>query len=271
MKLCNTCKEEKQYDLFHKCTSSPDGYAYTCKKCSLEFSKKYTTETLRGRIASLVSVAKQRSKKLGMPYDISTEHIENLWRLQNSKCAYTGFEMNIRGDWQVSIERIDPSGSYTKDNVCLICLELNVHYQWNIEKINYFKSLPKWKGVNVAYQDLTYLRKKMYSARKRAKDWEVKKRFMNDIKCDLTLQSLFSILVKQEGLCAYSGIVMTHVPNDDRSVSIERIDPRKGYYYGNIVLICQIFNVGDHRVENNDVYETYPVWNKEKCGFFLEK
>ena len=271
MKQCNICKEEKQFDLFHKCTSSPDGYAYTCKKCGAEFSKKYTTETLRGRISSLVSVAKQRSKKLGMPYDISTEHIENLWRLQNGKCAYTGLEMNIRGDWQVSIERIDPSGGYTPDNTCLICLELNVQYQWNIEKIHHFKSLSRCKGVNVAYQDLTYLRKKMYSARERAKGWEDKKRFMDNRKCDLTLQCLFSMLVKQEGLCAYSGVVMTNVSNDDRSVSIERIDPRKGYYYDNIVLVCQIFNVGDHRVENNDVYETYPIWNKEKCGIFLEK
>lgn len=271
MKQCNICKEQKHLDLFHKCTSSPDGYAYTCKKCGAEYSKKYTTETLRGRIGALVRVAKQRSKKLSTPFDITVEYIENLWKLQNGKCAYTGFEMNTRGDWQVSIERIDPSSGYTRDNVCLICLELNVHYQWNDEKINYFKSLPKWKGVNVAYQNLTYLRKKMYSARKRAKEWENKKRFMDDRKCDLTLQSLFSMLVKQEGLCAYSGIVMTHVSNDDRSVSIERINPRKGYYYDNIVLVCQIFNVGDHRVENNDVYDTYPVWTREKCEIFLEK
>ena len=65
----------------------------------------------------------------------------------------------------------------------------------------------------------------------------------------------------------------TNLPISDFSLvfSPERIDPRKGYYYDNIVLVCQIFNVGDHRVENNDVYETYPVWNKEKCGIFLEK
>jgi len=270
MKQCNTCKEQKQLNAFHKCTSSPDGYAYTCKQCSAEFSKKYTTETTRGRISSLVRVAKQRSKKLQQPCDISIDYIEGLWKLQDGRCAYTGLKMNIRGDWQVSIERIDPSRGYTRDNTCLICLELNVQYQWNNEKITHFRSLPRWKGVNVAYQDLTYLRKKMYSARKRAKEWDGKKRFMDDRKCDLSLQSLFSILVKQEGLCAYSGIIMTHVSNDDRSVSIERIDPRKGYYHDNIVLVCQIFNVGDHRVENTDMHETYPTWNQEKCGIFLK-
>lgn len=270
MKKCNACNEYKQIDFFHKCHIAPDGHAYTCKECSKIISKRYVNETLRGRISSLCRVAKQRTKKKEGVWDITIEYIETPWNEQRGNCAYTNIPMNIRGDWQVSFERIDPVKGYTKGNVCLICLELNVNYQWTPGKIEYFKTLPRWQGINVAYQDLKYLRKKMYSARERAKHWDTTKRFMENYKCDLNLQCLFDILVCQQGLCSYSGIEMTHEAHNDRSVSIERKDPRKGYYKENIVLICQIFNVGDHRVENEDVYNTYPSWSKEKCEIFLK-
>ena len=42
--------------------------------------------------------------------------------------------MNTHGDWQVSVERLDESEGYTKDNVVLVALETqNAYAQWSKE------------------------------------------------------------------------------------------------------------------------------------------
>jgi hypothetical protein len=39
-KLCNNCHEVKDVSLFYRRSASRDGYAASCKKCSLEYQKK---------------------------------------------------------------------------------------------------------------------------------------------------------------------------------------------------------------------------------------
>jgi len=50
----------------------------------------------------------------------------------------------------------------------------------------------------------------------------------------------------QGGLCAYSGLKMTHVRGEGRvqtNISIDRIDSSKGYEPGNVVLCCFAVNL----------------------------
>lgn len=46
----------------------------------------------------------------------------------------------------------------------------------------------------------------------------------------------------QGGICAYTGWNMTLTPKDPTSVSIERIDNKKGYTPDNTILVCNIAN-----------------------------
>ena len=66
--------------------------------------------------------------------EITIEYLIELWEKQRGRCYYLNVPMNTRGEWQVSVERIDESKGYTKDNIVLATLETqNAHAQWSKE------------------------------------------------------------------------------------------------------------------------------------------
>lgn len=282
MKTCNLCKNEKELTEFNKMTRSPDGHAYTCRPCGKVFSKNQTN-TIKGRISCLCSSAKQISAKRQQIFELSSDIIYKMWESQCGKCAYSGMQMNARGDWQVSLERKDPKRGYELDNICLICLELNVSEQWSPEKLATLKTLPRFIDIDYSDEkiesfrytashkgkiDLVFIRKKVYSSRERVKRWAGKTRNMEDTLSTLTLEDVVSLLREQKGLCAYSSFQMDFKKRSDFALSIERKDSRRGYYRENVLLVCKIFNVGDHKVESVEENDSYPVWSKDKFDYF---
>ncbi len=84
----------------------------------------------------------------------------------------------------------------------------------------------------------SYLKQRIVIARKRAMKREM------DFSEDVTIDYLVSILSRQEGLCALTGIHMTHGGGmTDTAMSIDRIDSRIGYIPGNLQLVCHRVNV----------------------------
>lgn len=66
-----------------------------------------------------------------------------------------------------------------------------------------------------------------------------------NLECDITLDFLYQLYKKQEGLCALSGIKMTYDVLSGRTstnISIDKIDPIKGYTQDNIQLVCMAVN-----------------------------
>lgn len=156
MKKCCYCKDYKSLDDF----SSPKQGA--CKLCVKEYNKNYRAKTLvkrarankewrqnnkehqkerqynyyatiKGRIQNCVKGAKKRAGIKKIPYDISIEFIAELWSKQDGKCALTRIDFSVpqeRNDrkaspFSPSIDRIDCSKGYTKDNVRLVCIAVN--------------------------------------------------------------------------------------------------------------------------------------------------
>lgn len=75
-----------------------------------------------------------------------------------------------------------------------------------------------------------------------------KNRAISKLKCEfnLTHEHLMWLFEKQGGLCYYSGLKMTFITSNgkvDTNVSIDRIEPNKGYIIGNVVLCCYYINV----------------------------
>jgi len=72
---------------------------------------------------NLSRMASQAKKREGG--DISTEFLLNMWIEQDGKCALTGLQMiwgqGIVSAMNVSIDRIDQTRGYYKDNVRLVC------------------------------------------------------------------------------------------------------------------------------------------------------
>lgn len=89
--------------------------------------QRKSRNTLRGSINSKVSSARQRAKNKKLDFDIDIDFIQSLWNYQEGKCALTGKPMTYRGKKNsqesfdsFSIDRIDSSKGYVKDNIQLV-------------------------------------------------------------------------------------------------------------------------------------------------------
>lgn len=70
---------------------------------------------------------RKRATQRGMGFDLDREWIVDICKRQDGKCFYTGWEMAItEGARMVSVDRIDSSKGYTKDNCVLACVAANV-------------------------------------------------------------------------------------------------------------------------------------------------
>lgn len=90
MKTCNKCKETKELSLFKKKASIKSGYAATCKKCAVEYSKQHYEANKQKRLeyaqayrennVEKVSVAKRASYSKNRDYYSAAN---KRWRLEN--------------------------------------------------------------------------------------------------------------------------------------------------------------------------------------------
>lgn len=75
-------------------------------------------------------------------------------------------------------------------------------------------------------------------------------------KCDVDVNYLMHLWDTQKGLCALSGVPMTHTsrPIDDRryNVSLDRIDSSKNYTKANVQLVTQTANICKHSLVQED-------------------
>lgn len=75
-----------------------------------------------------------RAKRKGLEFDLDMDFLFDLWTLQNSKCALTGWPLELKThytdrEFTASLDRIDCHRGYTKDNV-----------QWTHRDVNRLKN-----------------------------------------------------------------------------------------------------------------------------------
>jgi hypothetical protein len=67
-------------------------------------------------------------------HTISVRDLISIWRKQRGRCHWLDIPLNLTGDWQVSIERLDESVGYVIDNIVLVALETqSPSKQWTSE------------------------------------------------------------------------------------------------------------------------------------------
>jgi len=102
------------------------------------------------------------------------------------------------------------------------------------------------KFIRRAHTKLKHARKKQ------GKEW------------DLTPEILFQIYEEQDGKCYLSGRCMSHTIAEgvkDLNISIDRIDPDKGYTKENISLCCVRANLIKHTLTNSELKDwTRAIW-----------
>ena len=111
------------------------------KSCSTQCLGKFahldnwhtTSLDYRIRCSRLSHIAKNRAKKINCAFDLSPEFIINMWEDQQGRCALSGREFDltkpkphekVRSN-AVSLDKIDAQKGYTKDNVRLVCFQVN--------------------------------------------------------------------------------------------------------------------------------------------------
>ena len=124
VKVCSRCKESKPLSAFGKCSKTKDGLLWHCKECQKKVGLKYRGKYPRNALTrGLIRALKRRPTS----NPITSDELWQMWKDQGGRCQLTGVEMVWYGGNgrvlpnSISIDRIDSTKGYEKDNVRLIC------------------------------------------------------------------------------------------------------------------------------------------------------
>lgn len=116
MKTCPVCKLEKESTSFNKNNKRYDKLQSCCRDCQKSKGKKYKAENPDKRALSNI---RQRAKDLGIAFDLELSDLSGTFM-----CPVFNIELergtrhNFR--FSPSVDRIDPTKGYTKDNIQIL-------------------------------------------------------------------------------------------------------------------------------------------------------
>ena len=124
MKKCSKCGKENLLSEFFKDASRKDGFSYWCKECdSKRIGKHQRKQYLKNPLKFILNNAKYRAKKKGIPFDLSEDDLEipEVCPVFKKPFIY-GCGLN---EFSISIDRIDNSKGYVKENVIIVSYKAN--------------------------------------------------------------------------------------------------------------------------------------------------
>jgi hypothetical protein len=127
-KLCARCLEIKKLGQFCADKKVSDGHGSYCKPCTADWTKEWRSSSPTRRLALALNTSKSVAKKKGLIHTLTLAELVNLWNSQNGKCYYSGVQMRYDGGGEpesVSVDRVDSSKGYMKNNVVLCCVYVN--------------------------------------------------------------------------------------------------------------------------------------------------
>jgi len=134
LKYCRQCDTVKTRDGFR---NRQGGYTIDsiCRECSHQSVRDYRG-TVRGRSAEILRRVKNRAKSKNLEFNLDRDWIEKKLISICDRCELTGIKFTHPYQAKVgyypfslSVDRINSSKGYTKDNVRFIILQLNAALQ----------------------------------------------------------------------------------------------------------------------------------------------
>jgi len=106
--------------------------------------------TTEQRLRYKFSVSKSDAARRNIAFTLTADNIIQMWRQQNGICPYTNKRMTLsvgKGlfwrNWSMSIDRLDPSGDYSPDNVVLCRYDANrKKHRKNFFSLDFMKTYP---------------------------------------------------------------------------------------------------------------------------------
>ena len=165
-KLCHYCKTVKHYSAYRKINlntykgrklhgfrrSEKTLHYSVCKSCeSLKMKERYT----KNPVPQMLSNAKIRAKKKGVPFKITAAHIRSIWPADNNcpilKVKFDMGYSKVPGKkkdkfYAPSLDRVEPKLGYVPGNLLIVCDIVNrVKQDASIEILEQvFKFYKKW-------------------------------------------------------------------------------------------------------------------------------
>lgn len=97
--------------------------ALYCRKCMRD---RETRRNTNNPVKVRLDYARDRAVKLKREFDLDIDFIKLLIEKQQNRCNLSGIPFDREGKFSFSIDRIDSSKGYTKDNVQLVSQYVNV-------------------------------------------------------------------------------------------------------------------------------------------------
>ena len=135
-KYCHGCDSIHPTTEFHSDKSQQDGLQSNCKKIKSQQQRKCKS-TYDGFIKNNFKDLSHNAKRRNIQVDITIQDVYNLYKQQNGLCAILNIPMtyesiergtstqHIINKLNISVDRIDSSKCYTKDNIQLVCAIIN--------------------------------------------------------------------------------------------------------------------------------------------------
>lgn len=138
---CARCGCLKATSEFGSSRAARPRFQSYCRQCSLEYRSAWG-KTLRGFSLNMISFARRRHKrdKWHGDFEINIADVLGMLRAQQGRCFYSDVPLRYAQhnvDWQMSLERLDSTKTYTKDNTRLVALEFNTPAQWSRRKVEF--------------------------------------------------------------------------------------------------------------------------------------
>ncbi len=146
-RTCNTCGISKDIDRFEL----SKGYRLRqCRRCRSAGKRKKMNNCPYSYINNLYHGLAYRRKKTH-DFSVEREDLHDLYDRQQGRCQYSGITMTHIKDGSgkhlsnISIERVDNSVGYVKENIALVCLACNMmKYTLDLkELLNWCKIIAK--------------------------------------------------------------------------------------------------------------------------------
>lgn len=132
--ICITCSVEKPVEEY-EFNKNKKTYRRMCKKCKNIQTMEARYNTTEAHLKRKLSRLKGRAKECGFEFDLTYKDLCDQLEKQDFKCFYTDMPLVFYKYKKIparavapSIDKIDPSKGYTKDNIV-----------WCLERINRIK------------------------------------------------------------------------------------------------------------------------------------
>lgn len=131
---CNIYKDPNCFSSHHKKIHRryKDTICKDCRKIQYDNRKveRLTNSTLSRLLTERFLSLKERAKKTNLELDFNKFYLHKLWEVQEGRCAVSNLPMTYQArmgriSTNVSVDRINSKGGYTKNNIQLVCMAVN--------------------------------------------------------------------------------------------------------------------------------------------------